>query len=92
MLLLLATLVAREVLGLGAGGSSEAPGSAEVTVEAGKEAYEMQTSAGVGAKTLVEAEERPPVTRDQVIAVTLLTAIMLFLYDGLQVGDGEGFL
>ncbi|XP_071527862.1 major facilitator superfamily domain-containing protein 4A-like [Panulirus ornatus] len=88
VLLLLAVLVAREVLGLSNGGQTEAP-SVGVTVEAGKEAYEMQTSAGAGAKpTPAAGGERPAVTRDQVIAVTLLTAIMLFLYDGLQAGYG----
>ncbi|KAK3861654.1 hypothetical protein Pcinc_032406 [Petrolisthes cinctipes] len=32
--------------------------------------------------------ERPPVTREQMAMVTLLTALMLFLYDGLQAGYG----
>lgn len=82
-------LVTRELLGLDLGGgkaADQANGGPGV-VEAGKEAYEMQATLRTGHKPInVEAEDRPPVTRDQVITIVLLTATMLFLYDGLQVG------
>ncbi|XP_050700032.1 major facilitator superfamily domain-containing protein 4A-like isoform X2 [Eriocheir sinensis] len=85
VILLLILLVAKEAMGLDIGGEAEvgAEGAAGAGagVEGGKEAYEMQGK-GEGAVEL------PPVTREQMLTVTILTAFMLFLYDGLQAGYG----
>ncbi|XP_042231739.1 major facilitator superfamily domain-containing protein 4A-like [Homarus americanus] len=86
VVLLLMALVCREVMGLDAGDKSQLSGG---VVEAGNETYEMKTSAGAASKASIgETEDRPAVTKEQVITVTFLTAIMLFLYDGLQAGYG----
>lgn len=89
MLLLLLVLVGKELLGIGGPPDASLP-KGSGGVEADKEAFEMQASAGAGGKggaTIVpkDPEDRPAVTKDQVVVVTGLTATMLFLYDGLQV-------
>ncbi|ROT67682.1 Major facilitator superfamily domain-containing protein 4 [Penaeus vannamei] len=92
VVLLLLVLVGKELLGFGGPPDASLPKGAG-GVEADKEAFEMQASAGAGGKggaTVVpkDPEDRPAVTKDQVVVVTGLTATMLFLYDGLQAGYG----
>ncbi|XP_069193846.1 major facilitator superfamily domain-containing protein 4A [Procambarus clarkii] len=90
VVLLLTMLVGREVFGLDADPAGEVAVGAGGSVEAGKEAYEMKVSSGGTEPKVVVVEhgERPPVNREQVVTITLLTALLLFLYDGLQAGYG----
>ncbi|XP_068219384.1 major facilitator superfamily domain-containing protein 4A-like isoform X2 [Palaemon carinicauda] len=84
VVLLLVVLLAREMMGL----DNTGPDPPEaLNGEASKEQYEMHLTGGVTVKVKDE-EDRPPVTRDQVIMIAVLTATMLFLYDGLQSGYG----
>ncbi|XP_066980624.1 major facilitator superfamily domain-containing protein 4A-like [Macrobrachium rosenbergii] len=84
VILLLAVLLVREMMGIDNTGPDppEAPAP-----EGNKEQYEMHLTGGVTVK-VKDDEDRPPVTREQVIMVATLTAAMLFLYDGLQSGYG----
>ena len=56
----------------------------------GREAYEMQNQEPIGeggiAPSTTDPQDRPDVTQEQIMLVTLFTATMLFIYDGLQVG------
>ncbi|XP_076055487.1 major facilitator superfamily domain-containing protein 4A-like [Oratosquilla oratoria] len=90
---LLAVVLLKETCGWGGG-------TGEQTVEALQESYEMKLGNATGAAAAAAAaagggqnpndddDGRPPVSREQVMVIVACTAVLLFLYDGIQAGYG----